>query len=113
MESSDNIRDVSLSSDMFVTDDPNVQQCRDMFKDLQFAWIKFYATKKAKYVPGFIYLGNSDGKRLAQRVDENGFLSKEQKKFFDFAENVSDDLKTKSGVSALKKFNKKYNLSYV
>lgn len=109
MESNDNVRD---GADMFVTDDLIVQQCRDKLKHLQFGWIKYYSRKNAKYYPGFIYPVDTDGYERAQEVTGDGYVSDKKNRFFHSAKNVSNDLKVKSGVAALKFFNEKFNFSY-
>ncbi|KAJ6648901.1 Laminin subunit alpha-2 [Pseudolycoriella hygida] len=85
----------------------------EWLKELQFAWIKYTSHKNTKFVPGFIYPIDADGYQRAARVTENGHVSNEKHRFFEFAENVPDNLKSKNGVLLLEKFNKKFNFSFV
>lgn len=96
---------------VFVTHDLIVQKCRPLLLKLQFGWVKLHTKENAKYYPAFIYPVDSDGKRRAQEVTVDGYVSDVKNIFFDIAED-NDIGKKKTGFTALNKFNKKFGFSY-
>ncbi|KAJ6639477.1 hypothetical protein Bhyg_12222 [Pseudolycoriella hygida] len=119
-----NTETASLSSNMdelsaaerskpdFVTDDVIVKECRDKLRNLQFGWMKFSTSKKAKFCPGFVHPADIDGIQRAQKVTTTGYVSNEKYVCFGFAENIPETDKKYQEKAALKKFNEKFNFSY-
>lgn len=97
-----------------MSDDPIVVECRDILRKLQFGWMKFGKYKKSKYLPGFVHPPDpdvKDSKKLAQHVTVRGYVTNQKYEFSDFHERLPDGLKKIEEISALKKFNQKFEFS--
>lgn len=98
------------------TEDSNflqLVQIRNHLKSLKFGWMKFYKLKSATFLPGFAYPADEDGECRAQSVRADGNVTDKKNIFFEFSENIDDELKDKAGKSALNKLNKKLYFSFV
>lgn len=86
--------------------------CRPVLLELRFGWVNFKCTKGSKFFPGFVH-HDGDGIQRAQKVTGDGYVTDRKYEFFEFSENVPDDRKDKTGISALKKLNRKFHFSLV
>lgn len=95
---------------VFETNDPNVRKWRDTLSKMDFGWIKFSKAQNCKYSPGFIHPVGGD-KRCARKIGATGSVGNITK-FFDYKKNVDVEEKGTAEISALKRFNKKFNFSF-
>lgn len=95
-----------------MSDDPIVQKYREPLQKLKFGWVKFIDTKKAKYSPSFVHPPGKDGKEIAQRVTQDGYVTSRKYQFFDYKTNIDEKEKDSVDKCSLKKFNEKFKLNY-
>lgn len=85
-----------------------VQACSEKLLSLKYGWMKFKNTKSAKFCPGFVHPPDEDGKSRAQTVGSSEYPSSEKFLFFEFNDNLPEQLKTSHGKFALKMLNAKF-----
>lgn len=73
--------------------------------------MKFGTNKNVKFSPGFVHPPGKDGKSKAQKINANGYPSSIKYFYFDYNENVPEDLKLESEKEKIKKLNEKFQLN--
>lgn len=92
-----------------MTDNASLKEIRDHLQTLQFGWMKFRPTKSSAFNPGFLHPGIC----RAQKVNADGWVCNTKSKFYEFADDIPDELKGSSQKSALIKLNERFKFSFI